>query len=81
MRIFLLYVAEKYYLCSVKTKHNLTMCKITNFSVNNQEKSEKFHSSTEKNFKIEANADAMTLSRFASVTRMPMTATICATTR
>ena len=42
--------------------HNLTMCKITNFSVNNQEKSEKFHFSTENNFKIEANADAMSLS-------------------
>ena len=43
------------------------MCKITNFSVNNQEKSEKFHSSTEKNFKIEANADAMTLSSYGGL--------------
>ena len=43
------------------------MCKITNFSVNNQEKSEKFHFSTENNFKIEANADAMTLSSYGGL--------------
>ena len=43
------------------------MCKITNFSVNNQEKSEKFHFSTENNFKIEANADAMSLSSYGGL--------------
>ena len=43
------------------------MCKITNFSVNNQEKSENFHFSTEKNFKIEANADAMPLSSYGGL--------------
>ena len=38
------------------------MCKISHFTDCNQEKSEKFHYSTIKNFRIEASTDAMSLS-------------------
>ena len=38
------------------------MRKISKFPVCNQEKSEKFHYSTIKNFRIEASTDAMSLS-------------------
>ena len=38
------------------------MCRISHFTDCNQEKSEKFHFSAVKNFRIEASTDAMSLS-------------------